>query len=117
MQNKLSNEILQLNQKLQWCQTQSLNFELPLQNQNVSKNCQNCNDNEVFKNQLLQYKKEIEDWKVENAEWQQNRDDIAHFNRRLESQIQDKKHIIIELKEKIKLLEKGKFVDTIVIAP
>ena len=28
-----------------------------------------------------------------------------------------KKHIIIELKEKIKLLEKGKFVDTTMIAP
>ena len=61
VQRKFSNEILQLNQKLQWCQTQSLDFELQLQNQNVSKSCQNCNDNEVFKNQLLIIK-----WKLRN---------------------------------------------------
>ena len=35
----------------------------------------------------------------------------------LESEIQDKNHIIIDLKEKIKILEKGKMVDTTVIAP
>ena len=35
----------------------------------------------------------------------------------LESDVQDKKHLIIDLKEKIKQLEKGKFVNTTVIAP
>ena len=49
VQSKLSNEIFQLNQKLQWCQTLSLNFQLKFQNQNVSKSCQNCNDNEFSK--------------------------------------------------------------------
>ena len=80
---------------------------MQLQNQNVSKSCQSCKNTESFKSLCLKYEKEIAELKIENAEWQKNRDDIAHFNRRLESQIQDKKHIIIELKEKIKLLEKG----------
>jgi hypothetical protein len=89
---------------------------LQLQSQNVSKSCQICNNNEFFKNQCLKYEKEIAELKIENAEWQQDRDDIAYCNGKLESNIQDKNHIIIDLKEKIKLLEKGKFVDTTVIA-
>ena len=88
VQSKLSNENFQLNQKLQWCQTQSLDFEFQLQSQNVLKSCQNCNvdnENEVLKSQLLKYEKEIEKLKVENAEWQQNRNGIFHFNKRLAS--------------------------------
>ena len=92
-------------------------MELQLQSQNVSKSCQICKDNAFFKNQCLIYEKEIADLKIENIEWQQNRDDIKYCSGLLESDIQDKKHIIIELKEKIKILQKGKFVDTTVIVP
>lgn len=90
---------------------------MQLQSQNVSKSCQICKNNASFKNKCLQYEKEIADLKIENAEWKQNRDDIAHCNGQLESDIQDKNHIIIDLKEKIKLLEKGKFIDSTVISP
>jgi hypothetical protein len=117
VQTKLSKEIYQLKQRLEWCQAQSLKRELHLQSQNFSKTCQIRNDNELFKSQCLKYENEIAELKIENAEWQQNHDEIAYCNGKFESQIQDKNHIIIELKEKIKLLEKGKFVDTTVIAP
>lgn len=74
-------------------------------------------NNESFKNKCLQYENEISKLQIDNAEWEQNQIDIAHCNRKLESQIQDKNHIIIDLKEKIKLLEKGKFIESTVIAP
>ena len=90
---------------------------MQLQSQNVSKSCQLCKDIVFLKNKCLQYAKEIAELKIENVEWQQNRDDIRYYNGLLESDIQDKNHIIIDLKEKIKLLQKGKFVDTTVIAP
>jgi hypothetical protein len=90
VQTKLSNEICQLKQRLEWCQAQSIKRELQLQSQNVSKSCQNCNNNEFFKNQCLTYEMEIADLKIENAEWQQNRNDVAYWNRKLESDIQEK---------------------------
>ena len=74
------------------------------------------NKYKFYKNQCKALDKEIADLKIENVEWQQNRDHIKYCNGLLESDIQDKKHIIIDLKEKIKLLQKGKFVDTTVIA-
>lgn len=106
MKNKLSNEICLLKQKLDWCQAQSIETELQLRSKNA-----------FLKNKCFQYEKEIAELKIENVEWQQNRDDIRYCNGLLESDIQDKNHIIIDLKEKIKLLQKGKFVDTTVIAP
>ena len=117
VKNKLSNEICQLNQKLQWCQNQSLNFELQLQSQIVSNKCHNCNENELLQKQVSQYEKEIEALNVEKLEWQQDQIDDFYQNKSLASDIQDQNHIIIELKEKIKILEKGKFVSKNVIAP
>jgi hypothetical protein len=116
VRKQFSKEICQLKQRLEWCQAQSLETELQLQSQNVSKNCQICKDNGFLTNKCLIYEKEIADLNIENVEWQQNRDHINYCNGLLESDIQDKNHIIIELKEKIKLLQKGKFVDTTVIA-
>jgi hypothetical protein len=87
VKNKLSKEICQLKQRLEWCQAQSLELELQLQSQNVSNSCQICKNNESFKNQCLQYEKEIAKLQIDNAEWEHNRIDIAHCNRKLESQI------------------------------
>jgi hypothetical protein len=39
---------------------------------------------------------EIAELKIENVKWQQNRDDIRYCNGLLESDIQDKNHIIID---------------------
>jgi hypothetical protein len=114
---QFSKEICQLKQRLEWCQAQSIQTELKLQSRNISNSCQLCKHNESLKNQCLKYEKEIADLKIKNVEWQQNRDDINYCNVKLESEIQDKNHIIIDLKKKIQLLEKGKFVDTTVIAP
>jgi hypothetical protein len=50
VKNKLSNEICQLKQRLEWCQAQSLETELQLQSQNVSKSCQLCKDNVFLQN-------------------------------------------------------------------
>jgi replicative DNA helicase len=70
---------------------------------------------ESFKTMSLALEKEIADLKRENIEWQQNSVDLKYCMGLLESDIQDMKHIISDLKEKIKLLHKGKFVDTTVI--
>jgi FtsZ-binding cell division protein ZapB len=53
VRNKLSNENCQLKQRLEWCQAQSLETELQLQSQNVSKSCQLCKDNVFLKNKCL----------------------------------------------------------------
>jgi hypothetical protein len=117
VRKQFSKEIYQLKQRLDWYQAQSIETKLQLQSQNNSNSCQLCKNNESFKSLCLKYEKEIAYLKIENVEWQQNRDDIKYCNGLLESDIQDKNHIIIDLKEKIKLLQKGKFVDTTVIAP
>ena len=117
VKTKFLNDICQLNQKLQWCQKQSLDFELQLQSQNASKECQKCTENVILQSQLWKYVKEIDALKVETLEWQQTHIDSYHKNRSLASDLQDQNHIIIELKEKINVLEKGKFVSTQVLAP
>jgi hypothetical protein len=92
-------------------------MELQLQSHKISNSCQLCKNLESFKSLCLKYEKEIAFLKNENEEWQQNSVDYKYCIGLLESEIQDKKHIIIDFKEKIKLLQKGKFVDTTVIAP
>lgn len=42
VKKQFSKEICQLKQRLEWCQVQSLELELQLQSQNVSKSCQIC---------------------------------------------------------------------------
>jgi hypothetical protein len=116
VRKQFSEENFQHKKRLDWCQAQSIEMELQLQSHNISNSCQLCKNIESFKSLCLKYEKEIADLKIENVEWQQNRDDIKYCNGLLESDIQDKNHIIIELNEKIKLLQKGKFVDTTVIA-
>ena len=90
---------------------------MQLQSHNISNSCQICKNNESLKSLCLKYEKEIADLKIINANWQENRNDLSYCNGKLESEIQDKNHIIIDLKEKIKLIQKGKMVDTTVIAP
>ncbi|PWA92696.1 hypothetical protein CTI12_AA075180 [Artemisia annua] len=115
VQNKLSNEISQLNKKLEWCQNQSLDFELELQSLKTSTTFQN--ENEELKSKISKYEKEIAELQEVTDFWQKSRDEYFYSNRKLDSEIQDKMHIIIELKEKIRKLEKGKSVNTNVIAP
>ena len=67
VKNKLSKENCQLKQRLEWCQAQSLETELQLQSQNVSKSCQIFNDNAFLKNQCLIYEKEIADLNIETS--------------------------------------------------
>ena len=55
--NNLSNENFQVKQRLDWCQTQSVARELEIQNK---------------------FEKEIDDLKIKNVEWQQNRDHIKY---------------------------------------
>jgi hypothetical protein len=117
VRKQFSNENVQLKQRLDWCQAQSIAMELQLQSHKISNSCQLCKNLESFKSLCLKYEKEIEYLKSENIEWQQNSVDFKYVRGLLESDNQDKKHIIIELKEKIKLLQKGKFVDTTMIAP
>jgi hypothetical protein len=47
---------------------------------------------------VSQIREGITELKVENAEWQKYRIDMTHCNGLLESDIHDKKHIIIDLK-------------------
>jgi cytochrome c553 len=114
---QFSNESLQLRKTLDLYEARSMALELQIQSHNISKSCQLCKKLESFKSLCLKYEKEIEFLKKENAEWEQNSVDFKYCIGLLESEIQDKKHIIIDFKEKIKLLEKGQFVDTTVIAP
>jgi FtsZ-binding cell division protein ZapB len=114
---QFSKESLQLRKTLDLYEAKSMALELQLQSPKTSYSCQLCKNLESFKSLCLKYEKEIEFLKKENAEWQQNSVDFKYCIGLLESEIQDKKHIIIEFKEKIKLLQKGKFVDTTVIAP
>ena len=102
---QFSKEICLLKQRLEWCQAQSIDMELKFQSQNNSNSCQLCKNNESLKSLCLKYEKESADLKIENVEWQQNHEDIKYCNGVLDSNIQDKNHIIIDLKEKIKLLQ------------
>jgi hypothetical protein len=114
---QFSKESLQLRKTLDLYEAQSMSLELQLQSHKISNSCQLCKNLESFKSLCLKYEKEIEFLKNENAEWQQNSVDFKYCIGLLESEIQDKKHIIIDFKENIKLLQKGKFIDTTVIAP
>ena len=84
------NEIDKLNQKLQWCQKQSLDFELQLQSQNVSNVCQKCNEHELLQNQISTYVKEIEALNVEKLEWQKDHFNDYDKNKRLGAELQEK---------------------------
>jgi FtsZ-binding cell division protein ZapB len=95
VRKQFSNENFQLKQSLDWCQAQSIEMELQLQSHNISNSCQLCKNLESFKSLCLKYEKEIADLEIENVEWQQNRDHIHYCNGLLESDIQDKNHIII----------------------
>jgi hypothetical protein len=114
---QFSKERFQLIKRLDWCQSQTNAMELQLQNHEISNSCQLCKTLESVQSLCLKYEKEIAFLKKENTEWQQNSVDYKYCIGLLESEIQDKNHIIIDFKEKIKLLQKGKFVDTTVIAP
>jgi hypothetical protein len=89
---QFSNESFLLKKQLDWCQAQSIEMELQLQSHNISNSCQLCKNLESFKSLCLKYEKEIADLKIENIEWQQNRDNIKYCNGLLESDIQDKKN-------------------------
>lgn len=114
---QFSRESVQLRKTLDLYEAKSMAMELQLQSHKISNSCQLYKNLESFKSLCLKYEKEIEFLKKENEEWQQNSVDYKYCIGLLESEIQDKKHIIIDFKEKIKLLQKGKFVDTTVIAP
>ena len=104
VKKNLSNEIFKLNKKVDFCQTERHALELKLhalKSETTSSN---------FSNESSDLQSQID-------ELLQERDNFIYNDRKLESIIQDKNHIIIELKEKLKALNKGKAVNTNVIAP
>ena len=103
VRQNLLDENFQLNKKLEWCQNQSLVFELELQNLKSSKSF--SNENKELKSQISKYEKDIAELQEETDYWQKSRDEYFYLNRKLDSTIQDKSHIIIDLKEKIRKLE------------
>ena len=114
VRQNLLNENFQLNKKLEWCQNQSLVFELELQNLKSLKSF--SNDNEELKSQISKYEKDIAELQEETDYWQKSRDEYFYLNRKLDSTIQDKSHIIIDLKEKIRKLETEKSANTKLVA-
>ena len=90
---QFSKENLQLKRTLDLCQAKSIKMELKIHD---------------YKESLKHLEKQIADLKIEVNDWRQNRNDIKYENGLLESDIQDQKHLIIDLKEKIKQLEKRK---------
>ena len=87
MRKRFSKEIYKLQKRLDWCQAQSAETKLKLQSHNLSNSCQLCKDDKSFKSLCLKYEKEIADLKIENIDWQQNRDHIQYCNGLLESDI------------------------------
>ena len=71
VQKKLSDEIFQLNKNLEWCQNQSLVFELELQNLKTSTSF--SNENEELKSQILKYEKEISELQEVTDFWQKKK--------------------------------------------
>ena len=116
VKNEFLSEIEKLNQKLQWCQKQSLDFQLKMQHQKESYVCQQCKENDFLKIQLSKYVKEIEAFKVEKLEWEKDHFNDYDKNKRLGAELQEKIHVITELKEKIKSLENGKISSKQVLA-